>query len=342
MAAPRHGGVAPDAPPSLTLFRMDFAARVRTADGRARQVLVEVQKAKAPTVVERFRRYLGQQYASGTKRRPRRARGLRGGAAGDHLPAGLRPGFSDEAVLDVCPRVTERRTGRVLDAGHPFVEGIHHRSHIVQIPRLSRNGEDELSRFLTIFDQGRAVAGRDNHVLGIEEGEYPAQWGFVLRQLQRAMAEEEVRRYMDGEDLLLKDSILLSQRAEHERQEKERERQEKEHERQRADRERQEKEHERQEKEHERQRADRERQEKEHERQRADRERQEKEHERQRADRERQEKEHERQRADRERQEKEELLARSIRWLHGLGQSAEEIARALSVDADEVRRVLSA
>ena len=335
VAAPRHGGVAPDAPPSLTLFRMDFAARVRTADGRARQVLVEIQKAKAPTVVERFRRYLGQQYASGTNVVP----DGRGGSEAVPLVTiyllGYDLGFSDEAVLDVCPRVTERRTGRVLDAGHPFVEGIHHRSHIVQIPRLSRNGEDELSRFLTIFDQGRAVAGRDNHVLGIEEGEYPAQWGFVLRQLQRAMAEEEVRRYMDGEDLLLKDSILLSQRAEHERQEKE-------HERQRADRERQEKEHERQEKEHERQRADRERQEKEHERQRADRERQEKEHERQRADRERQEKEHERQRADRERQEKEELLARSIRWLHGLGQSAEEIARALSVDADEVRRVLSA
>ena len=314
VAAPRHGGVAPDAPPSLTLFRMDFAARVRTADGRARQVLVEIQKAKAPTVVERFRRYLGEQYASRSNVVP----DGRGGSEAVPLVTiyllGYDLGFSDEAVLDVCPQVTERRTGRVLDAGHPFVEGIHHRSHIVQIPRLSRDGEDELSRFLTIFDQGRAVAGRDNHVLGIEEGEYPARWGFVLRQLQRAMAEEEVRRYMDGEDLLLKDSILLSQRAEHERQEKERERQ----------------------------RADRERQEKEHERQRADRERQEKEHERRRADRERQEKEHERQRADRERQEKEELLARSIRWLHGLGQSAEEIARALSVDADEVRRVLSA
>ena len=79
------------------------------------------------------------------------------------------------------------------------------------------------------------------------------------------MAEEEVRRYMDGEDLLLRDSILLSQRVEHERQ-----------------------------------------------------------------------------RADRERQEKEELLARAIRQLRGLGQSDEEIARTLSVDPEEVRRVLSA
>ena len=262
--APRAGVVAPDAPPSLTLFRMDFAARVRTADGRARQVLVEIQKAKAPTVVERFRRYLGQQYAS----RDNIVSDGRG--ASEAVPIvtiyllGYDLGLSREAVLDVCPRVTERRTERVLDAGHPFVEGIHHRSHIVQIPRLRRGGEDELSRFLTIFDQGRAVAGRGNHVLGIEEGEYPARWGFVLRQLQRAMAEEKVRRYMDGEDLLLRDSILLAQRAEHERR-----------------------------------------------------------------------------RADRERQAKHELLARAARQLHRLGLSAEEIARTLSVDPEEVRGVLS-
>lgn len=277
--APRHGGVAPDAPPSLTLFRMDFAARVRTADGGTRQVLVEIRKAKAPTVVERFRLYLGQQYAS------RDNIVTDGRGASEAVPIvtiyllGYDLGLSEEAVLDVCPRVTERRTGRVLDAGHPFVEGIHHRSHIVQIPRLRRGGEDELSRFLTIFDQGRALAGRDKHVLGIDEGEYPQQWGFVLRQLQRAVAEEEVRRYMDGEDLLLRDSILLAQRAEHERREKERERQ----------------------------RADYERREKE-----------------------------------RERREREALLGRAIRQLRGPGRSTEEIARTLSVDVDEVRRILSA
>ena len=87
----------------------------------------------------------------------------------------------------------------------------------------------------------------------------------MLRQLQRAVAEEEVRRYMDGEDLLLRDSILLAQRAEHERQ-----------------------------------------------------------------------------RADHERREREALLGRAIGQLHGLGRSPEEIARALSVDVDEVRRILSA
>ena len=133
-------------------------------------MLVEIQKAKAPTVVERFRRYLGQQYASGTNVVP----DGRGGSEAVPLVTiyllGYDLGFSDEAVLDVCPRVTERRTGRVLDAGHPFVEGIHHRSHIVQIPRLSRNGEDELSRFLTIFDRGARWRGVTTMCWGSRRG----------------------------------------------------------------------------------------------------------------------------------------------------------------------------
>ena len=202
----------------LTLLRMDFAARVRTAGGGERQVLIEIQKASAPTVIERFRRYLGQQIASGdniithssgrTEAVPIVTIYFLGYAL---------DGLSDEAVLDVCPRVTERRTGRELQASHPLVEGIHHRSHIIQIPRLASRRRDELEQVLAIFDQGLVKGnGRgDAHVLTIEEGEYPAECGFVLRQLREAMATEEVRRTMEGEDLLLRDSILLARQVEH-------------------------------------------------------------------------------------------------------------------------------
>ena len=94
-------------------------------------------------------------------------------------------------MIDVCPRVTERRTGRELAPSHPLVEGIHHRSHIIQIPRLASRRRDELERLLAIFDQGLVKAnGRgDAHVLTIAEGEYPAECAFVLRQLREAMAE---------------------------------------------------------------------------------------------------------------------------------------------------------
>ena len=194
----------------LTLLRMDFAARVRTDDGSERQVLIEIQKAKAPTVVERFRLYLGQQMSS------RENVVTHASGRTEAVPIvtiyflGYDLGVSDEAVIDVCPRVTERRTGRELEASHPLVEGIHHRSHIIQIPRLARRRRDELERVLAIFDQDlvKGNGSGDAHVLTIAEGEYPAECGFVLRQLHEAMAEEEVRRNMQGEDLTDK-SILL-------------------------------------------------------------------------------------------------------------------------------------
>ena len=279
LATPREGpwrGAGEAAQPPLALFRMDFAARVRTADGGERQVLIEIQKTNAPTVVERFRAYLGQQLCSPANviEHPSGRR--------EAVPIvtiyllGYDLGLSDEAVLDVCPRVTERRTGAEIDAGHPFIAGIHHRSHIVQIPRLRGRRRDDLERVLSIFDQGDArVESGGAQVLTIDESAYPREYGFVLRQLQRAASESDVRRFMEGEDQLLRDSISWGRQADYQRQ--------------RADREGQ--------------RADR-----------------------------------EGQRADREGQ----ALSRSIRQLHGLGQAPDAIAAALSIDRDEVRRVLAA
>ena len=156
---------------------------------------------------------------------------------------------------------------------------------------MAKRRRDGLERFLSIFDQAQAAAG-DSHVLRIEEEDYPREWDFVLRRLRAAMAEQDVRRSMEGEDELLRDSIVLAQLAEEERRRAEAERQ----------------------------RADAAGQRAEAESRRA---------------------EAESRRADEQRQQVERMLARSVRQLHRLGQDAAEIAAALSVDLDEVRRILS-
>ena len=324
----------------LTLLRMTFAARVQTHDGSERQVLIEILKANSPTVIERFRRYLDQQIGSGdniltypsgrTEAVPIVTIYFLGYALDD---------LSDEAVIDVCPRVTERRTGRELAASHPLVEGIHHRSHIIQIPRLASRRRDELERLLAIFDQGlvKGNGRRDAHVLTIDEGEYPVECAFVLWRLREAMAEEEVRRTMEGEDLLFRDSMLLARQVEYHKRRAEQERQRA----QRAERAQQQAEQAQQQAEQAQQQAEQARQQAERERrQQAERER------RQQAERERrQQAERERrQQAEQERQQAEQerrlLLTQAIRHLHGLGQDAEAIAAALAVDADEVARAV--
>ena len=50
--------------PFLTVYRLDFAAKIRLPDGTQQLVVLELQKAKFYTDIMRFRRYLGQQYAN--------------------------------------------------------------------------------------------------------------------------------------------------------------------------------------------------------------------------------------------------------------------------------------
>ena len=242
LATPREGPwreAGETVQPPLALFRMDFAARVRTAEGGERQVLIEIQKTNAPTVVERFRAYLGQQMCSPANVIEHPSGRREAAPIVTIYLLGYDLGLSDEAVLDVCPRVTERRTGAEIDAGHPFIAGIHHRSHVVQIPRLRGRRRDDLERVLSIFDQGDARIERGGaQVLTIDESAYPREYGFVLRQLQRAASESDVRRFMEGEDQLLRDSISWGRQADYERREKERERAEKERERAEKERER--------------------------------------------------------------------------------------------------------
>ena len=48
---------------SLTVVRMDFLARIKTAEGY-KSVIIEMQKALLSSDLRRFRRYVGSQYQS--------------------------------------------------------------------------------------------------------------------------------------------------------------------------------------------------------------------------------------------------------------------------------------
>ena len=46
----------------VTIFRLDFSAVIRTADGQHKNVLIEIQKARGGDDIARFRRYLAENY----------------------------------------------------------------------------------------------------------------------------------------------------------------------------------------------------------------------------------------------------------------------------------------
>ena len=50
-----------DEKPPMAVYRLDFAAKIKTDTGD-QTILIEIQKAKYAADIMRFRRYLGSQY----------------------------------------------------------------------------------------------------------------------------------------------------------------------------------------------------------------------------------------------------------------------------------------
>lgn len=195
---------------SLTVFRMDFAARVRTEDGSEKMILIEIQKAKLAEDVMRFRRYLGHQYASADNvvREAEDVFGKPGkpleiftiyflGHTLQHTP---------EPVVWVRRELyglDGDRNQRIDGVREEFIDALTHDSIIVQIPYLKHRRRTDLERLLSIFDQSQQVPG-DLHVLNLETEGMPERYAEVVRRLVKAAATPAVQVEMDLEDEFLR------------------------------------------------------------------------------------------------------------------------------------------
>jgi len=187
---------------SLLVLRMDFAARVRMEDGGCKLVLIEIQKARDTSDIQRFRRYLGTSYAD--------PRNVYRDADGVERPLPiftiyfLGEGLKglDMPVLKVDRRCWDPATGDDVRVTDPFVEGLTHDSVIIQMNRLKDRRRTDLERLLEVFDQGVA-SHTDPHFLDILEVNFPERYRDVLRRLMLACAEPGLRVKMDLEDEIL-------------------------------------------------------------------------------------------------------------------------------------------
>jgi hypothetical protein len=211
----------------LTVYRLDFAATVKNAEGEMRQVPIEIQKAKLATDIMRFRRYLGEQYRDPNNVRPSGAGGSEAGPR-QALPLltiyflGHSPDHTRAPVIRVRRESYDLTTGKKLQAKEPFIESLTHDSYVIQIPHLRHEHRTEVEELLQVFDQGRIHD--DRHFLEIDEAEVPERYRPILRRLQRAVAEPEVAEAMELEDEVLEELQSLEREVEKERAEKEKER----------------------------------------------------------------------------------------------------------------------
>ena len=190
----------------VSVFRLDYSAVTRDAQGHEEHVLIELQKTDLPTDLLRFRQYLGTQYRDEENMTgPKNARYA--------LPMiaiyllGHRVGQIEEPVLYVTHRA-ENYDGEPVTKGlpDPFVESLTHSSIIVQIPLLHGKVRNHVERILNIFDQTRRD-GEHAYLLNIDEADYAEDddMTMIVHRLLAAGATKEMRERMEMEDLMLRD-----------------------------------------------------------------------------------------------------------------------------------------
>jgi hypothetical protein len=187
---------------SLTVMRIDFLARIKTVDGY-RAVIIEMQKALLSSDIRRFRRYLGSQYQSRSNvyKDENRVEHARPIYCIFFLGQGLNvPGVP---VLTVTNTVKDRATGRELHLQNEFIDSLHHRSWIVQIPNLKAHRRDDLEKLLGIFDQNNITD--NDHILNVGEESLPERYRHVIRRLKQAAESREIAEQMTAEDELIGD-----------------------------------------------------------------------------------------------------------------------------------------
>jgi len=187
---------------SLTVVRLDFLARIKTEDGY-KAVIIEIQKALLSSDIKRFRRYIGSQYQNESnvyadKNKVVHARPI---YCIFFLGEGLN--ISGVPVLTVTNTVKDRATGRELHLRNEFIESLHHKSWIVQIPVLTTHRRDNLEKLLSIFDQ-KNIAYSD-HILHVKEEDVPKEYRHIIRRLVQAAENKEITEQMIAEDELIND-----------------------------------------------------------------------------------------------------------------------------------------
>ncbi len=189
---------------SLTVYRLDFSANIKQPDGTSKRVIIEIQKAKFAIDIMRFRRYLGNQYQKKDNVYMTLVAGKETKRAMPIVSIyflGYQLEHTTAPVIKVTRQYYDVTTGEKIQEREAFIESLTHDSYVIQIPYLCPEHKTDIEQLLSIFDQHRVTS--DVHILTINEEDYPEKYRAVIRRLQGAIAEPEVKRTMDGEDDIL-------------------------------------------------------------------------------------------------------------------------------------------
>jgi hypothetical protein len=233
----------------LTVYRIDFTAKIKSESGEEKLIIIEVQKSKLTNDMLRFRTYLGSQYAKreyfywvSLRNTGRRYKAGLPIYAIFFLGYGLEE-YAGIPVIEVDNCIRDRRNGMILEEKGHFIPSLFHKGIVVNIPYLKPRYQSELEKVLSIFDQSNRE--EDYHILNVREEDFPEKYRPIIRRLQSAAQEKDLRKRMIAEDDFLTEMNEYEERINDLEKKAEQERIRAEEERQKVEKLQQEKEQER-------------------------------------------------------------------------------------------------
>lgn len=186
--------------PPINIYRLDFVAVFKEADGSTKKALIELQKTKRSTNVTRFRKYLGENYKKEDKTI------VNGVEVAEPLELitiyllGFELDDVPVAVMKVKNCFVDAVTGNTLpnEPKDKFIRLLNHESYTIQIPKLQPNLKSRLEQTLNVFNQKYQTS--DVHTLNYNEDTNDPLIAKIVSRLMRAIADETLKRQMDFED----------------------------------------------------------------------------------------------------------------------------------------------
>ena len=133
----------------LAVFRLDFIATIKTAEGELKKVLIEIQKAKNYHDLMRFRNYLAEHY--------KREEIINNEKVILPITTIYVLGFKLPEIKAACVHVERNYkdliNNRNLVKKSDFIEKLTHDSYIVQATRIKDNYQTKLDKLLSVFEQ---------------------------------------------------------------------------------------------------------------------------------------------------------------------------------------------
>jgi hypothetical protein len=212
--------IVPDQIKGLIMYRLDFKAIIREADGSKKTVLIELQKSKFPTDIQRFRNYLGTSYLVKKKEN------IEESALEEAKPKEYQSIYPIISIyilgynLDDLPYLAVTVNRDVINSVNKeklsvtsfFIEHLTHQAHIIQVLRLPPKRKTRLEKFLLLFNQ--AWSTNQRYILDLQT--VPEEFADVASYLQGPLMDDDFRRHLEAEEQL--DFIFEEQEARHHRQ----------------------------------------------------------------------------------------------------------------------------